>query len=272
MFPENPERLTAIINQPIRVSYYDQTNLIDNQIFHLHLAIIMGIIMPLTMSCFIISLVEERRNYLLTLQRIAGIKLHIYWTVGIAWDSCTFIGFSIVYILVMALTTIEGFTILTKLCKLEPHFDHHPLLSTYNDNFNNEILVVLLLICLHGIAVLAMMYFLSGFMPKSNLRAFLLSLILQLMLGICAYIFFWDVLESSAFFTYTMGLMPTFALVDGISKVYIGSKHSRYCEDRCAALSCSDSSIVCELESDCCSELKLLIKFIHYIGVLCKFD
>uniref|UniRef100_A0A1A9UE59 ABC transporter domain-containing protein n=1 Tax=Glossina austeni TaxID=7395 RepID=A0A1A9UE59_GLOAU len=86
LFPDNPNRLTAIINQPLRISYYEQTNLLDNQIFHLHLAIIMGIIMPITMSCFLIFLVEERRNYLLTLQLIAGIELHIYWMVGMAWD------------------------------------------------------------------------------------------------------------------------------------------------------------------------------------------
>ncbi|XP_037900439.1 ATP-binding cassette sub-family A member 3 [Glossina fuscipes] len=227
LFPDNPNRLTAIINQPIRISYFQQTNLVDNQIFHLHLAIIMGIIMPITMSCFVISLVEERRNYLLTLQLIAGIDLHIYWMVGMAWDIGIFLGFSIVYILVMALTTIEGFNIFTKL-------------------------LVLLLISLHGIATLAMMYFLSMFMPKSKLRAFLLAVILQLMLGICAYIFAWDVLETSLLFIYVMYLMPTFALVDGISKLYIGSRHSRYCDDRCTALNCTDSSIICELEPNCC--------------------
>ncbi|KAI9590247.1 hypothetical protein GQX74_008415 [Glossina fuscipes] len=120
-------------------------------------------------------------------------------------------------------------------------------------------IMVLLLISLHGIATLAMMYFLSMFMPKSKLRAFLLAVILQLMLGICAYIFAWDVLETSLLFIYVMYLMPTFALVDGISKLYIGSRHSRYCDDRCTALNCTDSSIICELEPNCCREFLSLL-------------
>lgn len=84
-------------------------NLIDNQISHLRVPLTMGIIMPITMACFIVSLVEERYSHLLTLQRISGLRNGIYWLVGILWDFGTFFAFSIIYFLVMLASTIEGF-------------------------------------------------------------------------------------------------------------------------------------------------------------------
>lgn len=101
------------------IPLHAKINLIDNQISHLRLALTMGIIMPITISCFVVSLVEERYSHLMTLQRLAGLPMSIFWSIGVLWDFGTFFAFSIIYFLVMMAATIEGFGIVPKLCKLK---------------------------------------------------------------------------------------------------------------------------------------------------------
>ncbi|XP_061396881.1 phospholipid-transporting ATPase ABCA3-like [Musca vetustissima] len=229
IFPNRSDILTTIINKPKIIPLHININLIDNQVSHLRLALTMGVIMPITMSCFIVGLVEERTNHLLTLQRIAGVKLSIYWLIGILWDFGTFFAFSIIYFLVMLVSTIEGFGTMAKL-------------------------LILLLLNVHGLSALCFIYLLSLFMPRSRYRAFLIAIVVQLVLGLCTYVFYWDVAETSSTFYYLLSLSPTFSLLDGISNIYTENKEHEYCRERCQDIPGCYTENMCSLIPNCCAD------------------
>ncbi|XP_075157087.1 phospholipid-transporting ATPase ABCA3 [Haematobia irritans] len=229
LYPDKPQILTTIINKPITIPLHVKINLADNQISHLRLPLTIGIVMPITMSCFIIGLVEERYSNFLTLQRIAGLRMSMYWLIGILWDFGTFFAFSVIYFLVMVVSTIEGFGTTAKL-------------------------LTLLLMNVYGISALCFIYLLSLFMPNSEYRAFLIAIVVQFTIGLCAYIFYWDVADNSKVFYYFLSLSPTFSLLDGISNIYTENKEQEYCRDRCQSVEGCGMDNMCSLIPNCCEE------------------
>ncbi|XP_073834892.1 phospholipid-transporting ATPase ABCA3 isoform X2 [Musca autumnalis] len=230
IFPNRPEVLTTIVNKPKIIPLHIKINLIDNQVSHLRLALTMGIIMPITMSCFIVGLVEEQQTHLLTLQRIAGVREEIYWLVGILWDFGTIFALSVIYFLVMLVSTIEGFGTMAKL-------------------------LTLLLLNVHGLSALCFIYLLSLFMPRSRYRAFLIAIVVQLLVGLCAYVFYWDVADNSRTLYYLMSFFsPTFSLLDGISNIYTENKEHAYCREKCQDIPGCYAANMCALISNCCAD------------------
>uniref|UniRef100_A0A1I8MJ80 ABC transporter domain-containing protein n=1 Tax=Musca domestica TaxID=7370 RepID=A0A1I8MJ80_MUSDO len=228
-FPNRSDILTTLVNKPNIIPLHIKINLIDNQVSHLRLALTMGIIMPITMSCFVVGLVEERKNHILVLQRIAGVRLSMYWLVGILWDFGTFFAFSFIYFLVMLISTIEGFGTMAKL-------------------------LTLLLLNVHGLSALCFIYLLSLFMPHSRYRAFLIAIVVQLVFGLCAYVFYWDVADNSSSFYYLLSLSPTFSLLDGISNIYTENKEHEYCRERCEDVPGCYAENMCFLIPNCCAD------------------
>lgn len=84
-------------------------SLTQNSYMHLRLPIIMGVIMPLTISCFIVPIVEEHHNNLIIMQRLAGVSVFIVWVVSVFWDMLTFLAFSIVYAIIIYIAIIKDY-------------------------------------------------------------------------------------------------------------------------------------------------------------------
>ena len=79
----------TVINKPIK--------LISNRGLHLTL----GIIMPLTMCMVFIALTEERFNFMMALQRIAGLKDRQFWIMSFIWDYTIYLLISLVYLVII---------------------------------------------------------------------------------------------------------------------------------------------------------------------------
>lgn len=117
IFPDDPQYIVNLVNFPQVMPPPLAFVLKENEFRHLRLPIVFGIIIPLTMSCFVIPLIEEYHYNLLLLQQMAGVNVYILWIVSIVWDMLTFLAFSIVYILVVTITTNQPFSFMEKLCK-----------------------------------------------------------------------------------------------------------------------------------------------------------
>lgn len=82
---------------------------------NLYLPLIWGIIMPLTISTFIVSLIDERRNHVDSLQRISGATdIHVCLS-NLIWDYGIFELMIILYILFMSPYIMAEFLGISKL-------------------------------------------------------------------------------------------------------------------------------------------------------------
>lgn len=143
-----------------------------------------------------------------------------------------------------------------------------------------KISVTLLLVNVHGISALCFIYLMSLFMPDSRYGSFLIAIIVQFIVGkwnslillwfrrnkfinlnlhdavvgLCAYVFYWDVADNSRIFYYLLSLSPTFSQLDGISNIYTENKEQEYCRERCRAISGCELENMCLLIPNCCGK------------------
>lgn len=103
------------VNKPMTVPLATRVNLIEYQVYFLRLPVTIGIIMPFTLSTFVIRRVEERGSHFYTLQKISGMKMYTFWILTFIWDMLTYFVYSLIFLLVMMFTTIEGFGLTPKL-------------------------------------------------------------------------------------------------------------------------------------------------------------
>lgn len=110
--------ITTVANHPEPAPLRAKIHVLDQEKTHLLLPMVLGIAIPISIACFIVPLVEERKYHLLTLQKIAGVSMARYWCVNFVWDYITFFSYSIVYTIILALSPIEGYSFSHKMCKL----------------------------------------------------------------------------------------------------------------------------------------------------------
>ncbi|SPP78075.1 ABC transporter A family member 2 [Drosophila guanche] len=207
-YPDDKEHFALVTNHPLPTPLSMKINLIDNKIAHMNAPLALGCILPLAVSVFIIPIVEEQISQLRILQIIAGLGMPIYWGVNIFWDLFTYLIYSVIIVVIMAVMGIGGF-------------------GSY-ENF-----LILVLMCLYGLAALTHTYVLSFYVNTSRIRAFLSSLLLHGLTGIVLYIFYWDVANSNEIFFYGACLFPGFSMLDGISNIYTQCLEEMLCQDKC---------------------------------------
>ncbi|XP_017056334.1 phospholipid-transporting ATPase ABCA3 [Drosophila ficusphila] len=209
-YPDQEGIVTLVENHPLPTQLSRKINLLDNKIAHIHASLAIGCILPLTVSVFVIPLVEEEIYNVRFLQHMAGLGLKVYWGITLFWDWFTFFIYSIIIVVIMALMGIGGFGF-----------------------YENCILVLLLSI--FGLAALPLTYLVSMFMNKSIVRAFLVSVLLQGVSGLVLYIIYWDVANSNTIFYYGACMSPGFSLLDGVSNVYTQCLEQTMCNAKCQA-------------------------------------
>ncbi|XP_054087547.1 phospholipid-transporting ATPase ABCA3 isoform X2 [Zeugodacus cucurbitae] len=228
--------ITTIANHPEPPPLQTKLRLLYEEKTHLLLPMVLGIAIPISIACFIIPLVEERKCHLLTLQKIAGVSTTRYWCVNFLWDFITFFSYSIVYTIILALSPIEGYS-----------FSHK--------------LYAILLMNIYGVPGLGLIYLLSIFFYYTMWSAFLVAVLMQVGTGIFAYIVYWNVFMNNEIFFYIWAIFPTFSLMEGISNVYTKTKHEQYCAQACEDDEKCEQNIICDFMQQCCSTT--IFKFEH---------
>ncbi|KAH8236950.1 hypothetical protein KR038_000867 [Drosophila bunnanda] len=207
-YPDRDDLMTMVTNNPMPTRLSKKINLLDNKIAHIHVPLAIGCIIPMTVSVFVISLMEEKIYNFRFMEHLAGMSLSVYWTINLFWDWFHFVIYSIIIVLIMAVFRIGGFGM-----------------------FENMIIVLLL--AFFGLAAVPITYLVTMFVNSSILRAYLVSLILQGMSGFVLYIIYWDVANSNSLFYYSACMSPGFSLLDGISNIYTQSVEHRLCRTKC---------------------------------------
>ncbi|KAL9878361.1 ATP-binding cassette sub-family A member 17 isoform 2-T2 [Glossina fuscipes fuscipes] len=227
LYPDKPEIITTIINNPIPMSMSAKFSVMESQIVSLRIPLTLGIIMPLSVSSFIFCLAEELNNGFFTLQKMAGLRLITFWIINFAWDFVTLLIYCILYFIVMIFSTIEGFPLSGKL-------------ATF------------LLMCLHNAPALFTVYLTALFVGGNKTRSFLIATIVQLVAGLLSFVVYWDVTCHNSVILYLSMIFPTFALLQGASNIYMLSKERQYCTRRCEGITNCTSVNMCELMQNCC--------------------
>ncbi|KAH8273383.1 hypothetical protein KR018_002046 [Drosophila ironensis] len=197
-------------NQPMPTPLSMKINLLDNKIAHIQAPLVIGCILPLTISVFVIPIVEEEMCKMRFLQHMAGLGLKIFWGINLFWDWFTFFVYSIIIVVIMSLVGIGGFGF-----------------------YENAILV--LLMAFFGLAALPITYLVAMYVNRSTIRAFLVSVLVHLSSGMVLYIVYWDVANSNDIFFYGACLSPGFSLLDGISNIYTQAVEQELCRQKCEA-------------------------------------
>ncbi|XP_053949005.1 phospholipid-transporting ATPase ABCA3 [Anastrepha ludens] len=236
--------ITTIQNHPEHTPLWAKIHMIDQQKTHLLLPMVLGIAIPISIACFIVSLVEERKYHLLTLQKIAGVGMARYWCINFMWDYITFFSYIGIYTIILALSPVEGYSFSDKL-------------------------YAMLLMTIYGIPGLGLIYVLSLYFYWTMWSAFLIAVIIQIVTGIFSYIIYWDVLANNEIFFYIWSIFPTFSLMEGISNVYTQTKEELYCDQACEEDDDCYMNDICAYLSQCC--LKTIFKFENpgIFGAIC---
>ncbi|XP_068154604.1 phospholipid-transporting ATPase ABCA3 [Drosophila tropicalis] len=225
-YPDSKEFVCLVDNHPMPTPLSMKINLLDNEIVHINAPLTIGCILPLTVSVFIIPLVEEHIHQLRVMQVIAGLGLQIYWGICLFWDLFTFVIYSIIIVVIMTLVGIGDFGV-----------------------YENILLVLLIMV--FGLAALPLTYLLSMYVNASIVRAFLASVLMHGLTGIVLYIIYWDVANSNEIFFYGACLSPGFSLLDGVSNLYTQSLEEARCKAKCQALSGCTSENLHEVVPHC---------------------
>ncbi|KAM8720001.1 hypothetical protein ACLKA7_006114 [Drosophila subpalustris] len=207
-YPGDDNVYFLLDNHPMPTPLQMKINLMDNEVAHINAPLAIGCVLPLAVSVFILPLVEEQITQMRILQVIAGLGLEIYWGITLFWDFFTYFIYSVIIVIFLACTSIGYF-------------------GSY------ENLLLLLLITIYGIAALPITYVLSMYVNKSIMRAFLASVVFQGLTGLVLYIVYWDVANSNIIFFYGACMSPGFALLDGISNIYIKCLEEHFCIAKC---------------------------------------
>ncbi|XP_037724735.1 ATP-binding cassette sub-family A member 2 [Drosophila subpulchrella] len=218
-YPEQQNIVALVENHPLPTQLSRKINLLDNKIAHIHAPLTIGCILPLTVSVFVIPLVEEQIYNVRFLQHMAGLGLKVFWGVNLFWDWFTFFIYSVIIVVIMSLMGIGGFGF-------------------------TENAILLLLLCIFGLAALPLTYLVSMFVNKSLVRAFLVSVLLQGVSGLVLYMIYWDVANSNTIFFYGACMSPGFSLLDGVSNVYTQRLEQEICNAKCQAhISCTKENM-----------------------------
>ncbi|KAH8344779.1 hypothetical protein KR067_006857 [Drosophila pandora] len=209
-YADRNDIMCLVNNHPMPTQLSMKINLLDNKIAHIQAPLVIGCILPLTISVFVIPLVEEEVFKLRFLQHMAGLGLKIFWGINLFWDLFTFFIYSIIIVVIMSLVGIGGFGF-----------------------YENSLLV--LLMTFFGLAALPITYLVAMYVKKSMMRAFLVSVLVHGASGIVLYIIYWDVANSNDIFFYGACLSPGFSLLDGISNIYTQSLEQELCRSKCEA-------------------------------------
>ncbi|KAH8304374.1 hypothetical protein KR059_007590 [Drosophila kikkawai] len=207
-YPDRTDTAAMVTNDPMPTRLSKKINLLDNKIAHIHAPLAIGCIIPIIVSVFVISIVEEKIQNFRFLEHIAGLGLSAYWGINLFWDWFNFVVYSVIIVLIMAVFRIGEFGMV--------------------DN-----LVIILLLAFFGMAALPITYLVTMFVNSSIIRAFLVSMILQGTSGLVLYIIYWEVANSNMLFFYSACISPGFSLLDGISNIYTQSAEHRLCRDKC---------------------------------------
>ncbi|XP_060661358.1 phospholipid-transporting ATPase ABCA3 isoform X1 [Drosophila nasuta] len=210
-YPNDDDIYTLVDNHPMPTSLMMKINLIDNEVAHIVAPLAIGCVLPLTVSMFILPMVEEQKTQIRGLQLIAGLGLDIYWGITLFWDYITYFVHAMIIVIVVACTFIGHF-----------------------GGFEN--ILLLLLIAVYGAAALPITYVLSMYVNKSMVRAFLASIMFHNLTGLVLYMLYWDVANSNVVFFYGACLSPGFALLDGISNIYIRCLEEQHCRAKCSTI------------------------------------
>ncbi|KAH8416825.1 hypothetical protein KR222_006445 [Zaprionus bogoriensis] len=208
-YPNDQEFKCLVDNHPMPTSLTMKINLLDNEIAHINAPLAIGCILPLTVSVFVLPLAEENITHLRILQIISGLGLNIYWGISFVWDFFTYCVYAVIIVIIVACTNIGEFGYL-------------------------ENLLLLLLITIFGLAAIPITYVISMYVRKSIVRAYLTSVLFHGITGLVLYIIYWDVANSNAVFFYGACILPGFALLDGISNIYIRCLEERLCTEKCS--------------------------------------
>lgn len=225
-FPKKPEIRCLVENHPIPTSLAMKINLLDNEIAHINVPLAIGCILPLTISVFILPLAQERICHIRIIQVHSGLGLNMYWAMSLFWDFLTFFIYAVIIVIIFASTNIGDF-----------------------GPFEN--MLMLLLISVYGLAALPITYVISIYVNKSIMKAFLASVLIHGITGLFIYIVYWDVANSNVVFFYGACMSPGFALLDGISNIYIRCLEERVCRGKCAGLEGCTTHNMHELVANC---------------------
>lgn len=210
-YPSEPTIRCLVENHPMPTSLAMKINLLDNEIAHINAPLAIGCILPLTISVFILPLAQERICQIRIIQVNSGLGLNIYWAISLFWDFLTFFVYAVIIVIIFASTNMGDF-----------------------GPFEN--MLMLLLISVYGLAALPITYVISIYVNKSIMKAFLTSVLIHGITGLFIYIVYWDVANSNVVFFYGACMSPGFALLDGISNLYIRCLEERVCRGKCAGL------------------------------------
>ncbi|XP_065364463.1 phospholipid-transporting ATPase ABCA3 [Calliphora vicina] len=161
------------------------------------LHIILGTIMPLTMSIVFVILQEERFSNMLALQRIAGLNDRMKWLLTFIWDYSVFLLVSALYIIIIITCVI--------------------------DNVRWQIVIAaFLLFFLCGIPCILFVYLMSLFIAEDNKsRAFINIFLIQMFLGLFPYILYNNILQDYfEFLFYIFMISPGFSVLHGTTKIF----------------------------------------------------
>lgn len=117
LFPNNTDRVASVRSEPAIMLPTMALSLQQNNYIDLRLPMVVGVIMPLIMSPFIVPIVEEYNNNLNVIQRLAGVGSGIMWTVSIFWDMLTFVTLSVIYVLLLIMVMLREYNFTEKFCK-----------------------------------------------------------------------------------------------------------------------------------------------------------
>ncbi|KAH8409300.1 hypothetical protein KR009_012306 [Drosophila setifemur] len=209
-YENRTDLLYEVSNHPMPTPLSMKINLVDNKLAHIHAPLAVGCILPLTVSVFVIPLVEEEIYSMRFMQHMAGLGLKIYWGINLFWDWFTFLIYSIIMVVIMGIMGIGGF----------PFYEN---------------CLVVLLMTVFGLAALPMTYLVAMYVSESMVRAFLVSVLVQGVSGLVLYIIYWDVANSNDIFFYSASLSPGFSMLDGISNLYTQSLELSLCRSKCDA-------------------------------------
>ncbi|XP_067641824.1 ATP-binding cassette sub-family A member 17 [Eurosta solidaginis] len=232
--------LHPMANSPQIMPLRERIHLIDQDRTHLLLPLVFGVAIPITLACFIIPLVDERKYHLLTLQKLAGVSMTRYWLVNLIWDISTFFCYTIVFTIILALSPVEGYSFSDKL-------------------------YTMLIINIYGFSGIGLIYVLSLYFYWSIWSTYLIAVLIQIITGLFSYILFVGVFDASDWAFYMWAIFPTFSLMEGISSVYTHTKEEMYCDEACKDDDKCNKNDMCNTLPQCC--LESIFKF-HDPGIL----
>ncbi|XP_075156656.1 phospholipid-transporting ATPase ABCA3-like [Haematobia irritans] len=228
LYPQNPFKRVNVKMQPIWEPVNDSIAL--NHYSNLYVALTWGIIMPLTVASFIIAPLDEKLNNMETHQLISGVTHLKLWLINFLWDYVAYELIIVLYMILMSAYIMEKFLAIA--------------------NF-----VSFILLSFYGLASIQMVYLSIPLLPNNKCQGFLIIYLLEITLGLCLFVIYWDVADIEPNWVYILMLSPTFALMIGMRNIQAENEMRVFCKNRCDKIvGCIQDKNACSLISQCCSK------------------